>query len=257
VDAPISSRLGLEPIGVVRTPYRELADIPRQPAAARDVEGRVELVADRHLEDAIADLARWEHLWLIWWFHRAGGYRPKVQPPRSRTRRGVLATRSPHRPNPIGLSLVRLVAVEPPLTLVVRDVDLLDGTPLLDVKPYLAYTDAVSSTSGGWLEGDPGQRYTVSLGEAALEQLSFLADLGVELREPIEQRLALGPEPHAYRRIKVHGDRRCLAYKAWRVWFRVDGATLHVERVDTGYRPRQLATDPELDLHRRYVARFG
>jgi tRNA-Thr(GGU) m(6)t(6)A37 methyltransferase TsaA len=250
--------LTLEPIGVLRSPWRELAEIPRQPAAARGVQGRVELVKDRHLEDAIADLDSWDHLWLLWWFDRAGGYRPKVLPPRSKTRRGVLATRSPHRPNPIGLSLVRLVAVEAPLTLVVCDVDILDNTPILDIKPYVAYTDCAPTTSSGWLENDPGPRHTVSFTPAALEQLAFLAALGIDLRETIEQRLTLGPEPHAYRRISVHGPRRRLALKSWRVWFHVEEGELVVERIDTGYRARQLeGDDAALEPHRLFVARFG
>ena len=101
-----------EPIGVVRTPFTDKKDAPRQPAAARGVRGRVELIDSAEMRDAVCDLEAWTHLWIVYVFHERGeGWSPKVQPPRSDRRRGVLATRSPHRPNPIGLSAVRLERV--------------------------------------------------------------------------------------------------------------------------------------------------
>ncbi len=267
--------LRLDPIGVVRSPHRELLDAPRQPYAARGVPGRIELVTGRHLEDAIADLDRWEYLWVIFWFDRAAHYRPKVLPPRSAgARRGVLATRSPHRPNPIGLSVVRLVAVRG-LTLDIEDVDMVDGTPVLDIKPYVPWADIVATESTGWLEplaepstdapnatvlADPEPGFVVRWSPLAEEQLRFLEPLGHgALRRQVEQRLALGPQPHAYRRIRIVGDARELAVKAWRARFVVEERTLVVLRLRTGYRPRELALneEPALDAHRAFVARFG
>lgn len=246
--------LTLRPIGVVRSPFRELVDAPRQSAAARGVAARIELVPGRHLEDAVADLARWDRIWVIFWFDRAGGYRPKVRPPRSDRKRGVLATRSPHRPNPIGLSVVRLDRVEG-LVLHIRDVDMVDGTPVLDIKPYLPYADAVDG-SAGWLADDPDPGFTVGWSALATEQLAFLAEHGVDLRDTIEERLRLGPQPHAYRRIRPRGDHLELALKAWRIDFRVEGRTIEVLALRSGYRPRQLEADPALAVHRALVARF-
>jgi tRNA-Thr(GGU) m(6)t(6)A37 methyltransferase TsaA len=251
----------LEPIGLVRTPYVELADAPRQSAVARGVPGRIELATGRHLEDAIADLDRWEHLWVLFWFHAARHYRPKVQPPRSTRRRGVLATRSPHRPNPIGLSLVRLVSVEPPLTLHVLDVDMIDGTPVLDIKPYLPYADLAADASHGWIEPldacDPEPGYDVEWTAHAAEQLAFLGDVGLALHDAVAQRLSLGPQPHAYRRIRIVGDRYRLAHKDWRFWFVVRGRTLEIERIESGHCASARQTDPELAIHRAFVARYG
>ena len=253
----IDRALSLTPIGVVRSPFRELADAPRQTAAGRGVEARIELASGRHLEDAIDDLAQWTHLWIIFWFDRAGGYRPKVQPPRSDRRRGVLATRSPHRPNPIGLSVVRLVRVEG-LVLHVRDVDMVDGTPVLDVKPYVAYADAIDDAGGGWLAEDPEPAWQVCFSPLATTQLAFLIDHGVDLRSAVEARLALGPRPHAYRRIRLRGDHAELALEDWRVDFRATGRTVEVLRIRSGYRPKQLAAGGlELAPHCALVARFG
>src|SRR5690606_8897037 len=102
---------------------------PHQPSAAREVEGSIELYPGHHFEHGLVDLATWSHIWVLFWFHQNAGWRPKVLPPRSLRRRGVFATRAPHRPNPIGLSCVRLMNVQD-LTLHVRGVDMLDGTPV-------------------------------------------------------------------------------------------------------------------------------
>jgi len=134
----------------------------RQPRAAAGTPARIELLPGRNFEHALEDLAHWELIWVIFWFHLNPGWRPKVLPPRSTTgRKGVFATRSPHRPNPIGMSVVRLERVDG-LILHIRDADMLDGTPVLDLKPYVAYTDAHPSAGTGWLE-DAARAGTVCL----------------------------------------------------------------------------------------------
>ncbi len=124
-----------EPIGFVRSPYKEKRDAPRQ-GVVESAEATIELVKTTGMLDAIADLDGFERIIVLFHFHDAPNFRPKVQPPRSAVRRGVLATRSPHRPNPIGLSVVRLLGVDG-LVLRIGDVDAIDGTPVLDVKPVL------------------------------------------------------------------------------------------------------------------------
>ncbi len=124
------------PIGVVHTPFADRASAPRQPAAAVGTEGTIELLPGRHFEHALSDLEGWERIWVVFLFHLNEGFRPKVLPPRSTKRRGVFSTRSPHRPNPLGISVVRLVSVTG-LTVRVLDVDMIDQSPVLDLKPYL------------------------------------------------------------------------------------------------------------------------
>ena len=129
-----------EPIGVVRSPYTALDGMPLQTVAAPEVEATVEL--DARVHGALRDLDGFSHVWLLAHLHRVGGWTAEVTPFLDPERpRGVLATRSPRHPNPIGLSLVALVAVEPGI-LRIRGVDLLDGTPVLDVKPYVPLFDA-------------------------------------------------------------------------------------------------------------------
>jgi tRNA-Thr(GGU) m(6)t(6)A37 methyltransferase TsaA len=167
---PTREALTLTPIGVVHSPWLDKRSAPRQPAEARDVCGRIELHAGADLQDALSDLEEWTHIWVLFWFHLNSSWRAKVQPPRSEKKRGVFSTRSPYRPNPIGMSVLRLDRVEGSV-LYVRDLDIVDQTPVLDLKPYVAYTDAVSAASGGWLADpvtDTGPRYAVEFVERAL-----------------------------------------------------------------------------------------
>lgn len=253
-------QLLVTPIGVVHSPFDEPARAPRQPAAARGVEATIELEPGRSFEFALSDIEAWRYLWVLFWFDRSEGWHPKVRPPRSRQRRGVFATRAPHRPNPIGLSVVELVRVEG-LTLHVRDVDILDGTPVLDLKPYVAYTDAVPDAGAGWLEAearqDPGPRWEVTLAPRAAEQASFLRErFGIELALPVSAALALGPAPHPYRRIKRQGGDFLLAHKDWRARFQVDGQRVTVLAFATGYRAREIQGE-DLEPHRCFVQAFG
>jgi tRNA-Thr(GGU) m(6)t(6)A37 methyltransferase TsaA len=256
------------PIGVVRSPFHERAEAPRQPVLA-EVDGRIELYAGHGYEHALEGLDRWERVWVLFVFHKnieqGRGWRPKVLPPRSAEKRGVFATRSPHRPNPIGLSVMRVGRVDG-LTVHVIGVDLLDETPVLDIKPYVAYADAHPAGKAGWLadEGrpalDPGPRWHVTFAPSARAQLDWLNARGVGIEQAVASTLALGPQPHAYRRIRARPDGKAmtLAVKDWRIDFSVsaaDGAIV-VAKVRTGYRARELLLRPELELHRSFSDAF-
>lgn len=276
-EPPPTAALSLQPIGVVRTGHSERADAPRQPAAASGHAGTIELFPGHHYEDALADLAGFERIWVLCWFDRNSSWRPKVLPPRSTTgRKGVFATRSPHRPNPIGLSALRLVSIDG-LRLHVADVDLLDGTPVLDIKPYIAYTDAWPGARSGWLEdsagrdpggdsgSDPGEvtatadplpAWRVTFSAAAAEQVAWVeARTGLPLHKRISDTLSLGPQPHAYRRIRRDGTGWQLAVRDWRARFVVEGRQITVTTILSGYRPAALAApgdDPVLAVHREF-----
>jgi tRNA-Thr(GGU) m(6)t(6)A37 methyltransferase TsaA len=171
-DLPIqdhTSRAGfpaaipLVPIGVVRSPYTERHGTPRQPTVTAGVRGegpasgRLVLFPDVVPAEALKDLDGFDRVWVIAWLHLNEAWRPTVVPPRGpRVRRGVLATRAPHRPNHLSLSALELVAVEGH-EVVVRGLDLLDGTPILDIKPYVPYADAFPDAAAGWVDalGEP------------------------------------------------------------------------------------------------------
>ena len=138
----------IQPIGVVRSPHRSATGTPIQPAYAPQVEG--EVVVDAGFEAALLDIEGFERIWLVYWFDRARLFQPQVIPYRDNRPHGLFATRAPSRPNPIGLSVVRLLAREDNV-LRVRGIDILDGTPLVDIKPYVPDFDAFPDSKAGWL----------------------------------------------------------------------------------------------------------
>ena len=140
--------MNIDPIGTIRTPFTELEGMPIQPAGAREAVGTV--ILDPAYAEGLADLEGFSHIFLLYLFHRAAPMRLRVVPFLDTRERGVFATRSPLRPNPIGLSLVELLQVDGS-TLKVRGIDVLDGTPLLDIKPYVEVFDRVEKSRSGWL----------------------------------------------------------------------------------------------------------
>ena len=146
------SPIEYEPIGVIHSPFTEPAGMPIQPLGAQGVEGRAEVGAA--YEEGLQDLSGFSHIILLYHFHRSRGYRLRVTPFLDDAPRGLFATRAPRRPNPIGLSVVRLLRVEG-ATLYIANVDILDGTPLLDIKPYVPDFNAIQAEEEirtGWLE---------------------------------------------------------------------------------------------------------
>jgi len=140
----------LQPIGVIRTPHKTLEQMPIQPIGATGVPGRIEL--DPDLADGLCDLAGFSHIIVLYHFHRAGKPALTVIPFLDNKPRGVFATRAPSRPNPIGLSILKLNSLQGAV-LNVENVDILDGTPLLDIKPYApVFVHQPEPIRSGWLE---------------------------------------------------------------------------------------------------------
>lgn len=141
----------LRVIGYARTPWRRRQDAPHQPTATPDTDGVLEI--EPEFRAGLADLATFGRVWLLFAFDESRGWAATVKPPRGGPKRGVFATRAPNRPSQIGLSSVMLTGVDVAAGLVrVRGIDLLDGTPLLDVKPYVPSIDAWPDAGHGWLE---------------------------------------------------------------------------------------------------------
>jgi tRNA-Thr(GGU) m(6)t(6)A37 methyltransferase TsaA len=140
----------LRPIGIIRTPFKEPKGTPIQASAGKDVEGTIELLPE--YLDGVKDLDGFSHIVLLFKFHLSKGYSLSVRPFMDDIDRGVFATRAPARPNQIGLSIVRLEKVEGNV-LHIKDVDIVDGTPLLDIKPYTREFDIREDIRIGWLEG--------------------------------------------------------------------------------------------------------
>jgi len=142
-------KIEYQPIGIIHSPFKEPRGAPIQPSRAKGAAGTVEVFQE--YEEGLCDLEGFSHIILLCHLHRTRGYRLKVVPFLDTELRGLFATRAPSRPNPIGLSVVELAGIEG-TTLAVRGLDLLEGTPVLDIKPYVGDFDDLTDTRAGWLD---------------------------------------------------------------------------------------------------------
>ena len=220
----------ITPIAHIETPFAEKFGVPRQSGVA-DCSGRIVFAPAYRDPAALRGLEEFSHIWLIWQFDRAlrQGWSPTVRPPRlgGNARMGVFATRSPFRPNALGLSSVRLdrVELDPQLgpVLHVRGADLMDGTPIFDIKPYLAYTDSHPQATGGFTDGLAHAPLTVYCARSLLERIP------ADSREGLLGVLAGDPRPRYQEDPRrVYG----LAFAGYNIRFTVDGDRLTVVDVE-------------------------
>lgn len=247
------------PIGVFHCSGKHPYDAARQGSVSADSTGRVELDAGQNFEQALQDLGGFSHVWLLFQFHHNKAWKPVVQPPRGNRKVGVFASRAPYRPNNIGLTCVRLLSVSG-RTLEVADHDLLDGTPILDIKPYLTYADSFPEATLGWLDDLDEPVWTVSFSGGAQEQVRWLESNGVACLEAfLVQQLADEPFNRKRKRLRQLSDVEWeIAYRTWRARFTADESpcAIRVEAITSGYTPEDLASDadPYEDkaVHRAY-----
>lgn len=191
--------ISLDVIATARTPYNEKFGVPRQPGLVA-AKGRIELLPPYDSPQAVDGLAEFSHVWLTFLFHEVADqpWRNSVRPPRlgGNRRVGVFASRSPYRPNHLGLSLVSLhsVQVDNGVCLHVSGIDLVDGTPIVDIKPYIAYADSVPAARCGYADTAPSACQDVVFSDAAATTLAGLAS-GDALYELIAGVLAQDPRP--------------------------------------------------------------
>jgi tRNA-Thr(GGU) m(6)t(6)A37 methyltransferase TsaA len=192
-----------EPIGIIHSCFKEKFGIPRQPGLVPEAEARLEILPPYNRAEAFREIEGYSHLWITFVFHAAmrEQWSATVRPPRlgGNRRVGVFASRSPFRPNPIGLSAVKLKALkcqDDQVSLLLAGVDLLDGTPVLDIKPYVPYTDALPNALAGFAPEPPPAALEVSFSEDAEIFLQGLAAQEAEhLQRLIRQILENDPRP--------------------------------------------------------------
>lgn len=196
--------LVLQPIAIIHTPYQQKFAIPRQPGLVNSAVGVIQFLPEFNDPNMVRSIEQFSHLWLIFQFHQtvAKGWSPLVRPPRlgGNQKAGVLATRSTFRPNSLGLSVVELVKVsyqQQQLELHVRGMDLLNGTPILDIKPYLPYADSIPHAQGGFAHHAP-ELMAVDFTPAAEQQALAMRGQHPELQTLIVEILGQDPRP-AYR----------------------------------------------------------
>lgn len=221
----------LKPIGVLKTCYPDKFGVPRQPGLVQSSWGELHFAREIQPELALEGIEEFSHLWLIFGFHLNSNeiYRPKVHPPRMKGGSiGVFATRSPHRPNPLGLSLVKLERVENSV-LIVSGPDLVDGTPIYDVKPYLPMVESQPQARGGWTSDADHSKADVEWTPEATagldDWLRSGSKSGESLRQLIEETIALDPRPVIYRGYEGEKDSKYRQVHA----VRIEGGDVHFE----------------------------
>jgi len=250
-----------EPIGFIRSTVRYPQEAPRQ-GVLTDHEAVIELEKGRFFEEALSDLEGVERIWIIFVCHLVRSWKPKVRPPVDGNggKRGVFSTRSPHRPNPIGITAAKLDGIDN-LTLRVSQIDLLSGTPVLDIKPYIPFADAFPGARTGWRDEIESPRTRVFLSDAAAAGAEFILrrggpDIAEFCRTQLGTRL---PDPDRMRLSACDGQGlRTLAFRTWRIRFSQDGDRITVRDILSGYAPEELLTDAEdpvgdKELHREFT----
>ncbi len=211
----------MKTIAHIRTPFDTKFGIPRQSGVAPEVRGEIVFEPPYQDSSAVRGLEGYSHIWLIWCFSESitEKWSPTVRPPRlgGNVRMGVFATRSPFRPNPIGLSCVELESIEYThdrgAVLHVRGADLMDGTPIFDIKPYIAYADSHPDAKGGFTD------------DTAFERLRVVLPEGNEIPDGLQSVLENDPRPRYHNdESRVYG----MQYAGYEVKFQVSGDTLTV-----------------------------
>ncbi len=243
----ITVMVTFEPIGYVRAEQQYKYQQPRQGEFAQN-SGSVELLAGKNFEQALDDLDGFSHIWLIYHFHHNDNWRPKVNVPVSSDgkKRGLFSTRSPYRPNSIGLSCVKLREIRG-LTLIIEDFDLLDGTPILDIKPYVTHYDSIPGASTGWLPANPPAEFAISYEPLAENQIRWIsAHQGPDLFDLIRVQLSLDPFNTKRKRITLIDDSSAiLAFRTWRIEFSLESETVWIRIIRTGYSEEDLLPESE------------
>lgn len=211
----------ISPIGSIRSPYKQKFGIPRQAGLVESVESQLVIDQLPNPEQLVEGLDSFSHIWVVFAFHKlqANDWKPKVRPPRlgGNKRVGVLATRSPFRPNHLGFSAVSLISIEKKsgqVLITVKGGDFLDATPIIDIKPYIPYCDSILSAHSSWTP-EPQTLKRVLFSNSSLEQLKKIAPNNFEhIKINLEQVLAHDPRP-AYEHHKSSQDFNSSQAKSW------------------------------------------
>ncbi|PNH87652.1 tRNA (N6-threonylcarbamoyladenosine(37)-N6)-methyltransferase TrmO [Vibrio diazotrophicus] len=226
----------ITPIATIETPYKEKFAVPRQPRLVPSATARIKLLGELNCMEAVRELEQFSHLWLLFLFDQnlEAGWKPTVRPPRlgGNERVGVLASRSTFRPNGIGMSAVEFRGIEKEgdqIYIEVGSVDLVDGTPIIDIKPYIPYSDSVPEAKGGYADAEP-PKVEVEFSPTALAILQSLPDSTVK-QAVISEVLAQDPRP-AYKKNKPDDKQYAVHLYNLNVKFTISGNLVTVTTIE-------------------------
>lgn len=249
-NAPIE----ITPIGIFRSSQKHPYEAGRQPDEHHS-EGVIELYPGHNFEQALTGVEGCPRIWVIFQFHHNDHWNPMVLPPRGRNQKiGVFATRSPYRPNGIGMSCVEVLEVSR-LSVRVAGADILDGSPILDIKPYVAYADSFPGTEPDWLAA--AEKHRVCFCDKAERDLQWLESQGLsQLRGFLLHQLEYEPTNSKKKRVKESDDGFVIAYRTWRAFFKIENSEVQIEKIFSGYSAEDLQSGDDTygdkELHRRF-----
>jgi tRNA-Thr(GGU) m(6)t(6)A37 methyltransferase TsaA len=279
----LATSIAMTPIGFVESRAQYRLEQPRQgtlnQASQNDV---VRLLPHYNFEQALTDISLCPRIWLVYIFHEnlseqadstapwRGQWKPKVSPPRiqediHKKKIGIFATRSPYRPNPLGISCVKVLNVDS-LCIHITESDLLHGTPILDIKPYVAYADSFPSIQPSWLPEHPVTPFTITFHETAKEQADWLhLHGGIDIANACMVQLSEAPTDTKRKRVRPSTENDgywIFSYRTWRVLFHLETSTqtITVEKITSGYTTNEMLstedTYKDKNLHKNYIKIF-
>lgn len=253
-----------EPVAYIRNDYQEFYQVPYQVGILPEMTSLIEFEKGCNYEAALKDLEGFQRVWIVFVFDKAKTWKPIIQPPRGDKKIGVFACRSPHRPNPVGISAVELLKVDG-RKLWIKNHDLLDGTPVLDIKPYIPEVDSYEDSKMGWLsEVEPTVPYTLSITEGVTHKLNFLKTVcGYDLLGLAEVNLRTSPLPRSNNRIKaLEGNYYIMAMKTWRLIYEITEQSITLKEIKSGYDQQTISGEKksrwdDVWIHQKFLEEFG
>jgi len=256
-------------IGIFRCEQKYRYDLPRQGVLQQSRQhGKINLHGEINFTQALQNLDGFERIWLTFGFHHNENFSHMVDPPRHSSKKvGVFASRSPHRPNALGLSCVKLEEINfLKKSITVSEYDLIDETPIYDIKPYLPYCDSFPHAQAGWTQTTTEEKkYQVSINDFAFQRMNWLKENhGICVANFVNDQLSYEPNNHKKKRIKkINENKFILSYRTWRILFELNNLKKKVSVVDlkSGYSKADLSTKDDKyedkKLHREYQKKFG
>ena len=249
-------------LGYVRCGQKYRSEAPRQGVFAEN-EGIIRFEKGNNFEQALADLKGFSRIWVIFCFHLNDNWKPLVQPPvvGQKKKVSVFATRSPHRPNSIGMSCVELIKVDG-LDVHIRNFDMLNDSPVLDIKPYVPRVDSFPDARIGWLENAKLDSYQISFSEMAEKQMSWLETRsGLDLKSFCEVQMQHDPVNSSRKRIEAESEGEFIIFcRTWQIHFSLNerNKQIKINYIESNYSPEELALgspDPyhDKDVHREFI----
>lgn len=246
-----NSEITIKPIGVVKSEFKLRYETPRQGILADESISVINLYPKNNFQQALKGLEGFDRIWVLYQFHLNNNWKPQVNPPRhTRKKIGVFATRAPYRPNQIGMSCVKLEKIDG-LKIYISGSDILDGSPVIDIKPYLPYSDSFPDSATGWVKGGLENIYEVQFEKKASEQCRWLKEKAhINLKNFTKLQLEFNPSDDSRKRIEQKGKTGSsfiLAYRTWRIYYSIveEEKKVVISKIKTGYTKSELKNSKE------------